>query len=649
MVKTRKLAKYQPILIALISFGIFIFIILKYTEFNREQKEKDIKGKLLEILNTKKSQLEKSLYSRIYYTKGIAAYVTIHPNISNEVFYNLSNELINNDTVINSMALSKDCILGAIYPLTGHESAIGLNLLEHPNRKKIVESTIKTKNTFVAGPVELVEGGIAFISYTPIFTKIPKEPSKFWGVTDIVILNDKLFNEIKLYDHDANYKYALKGTDGSGITGECFWGDSKIFDDDPVVVNVLLPTGNWAFACVPVNGWESLINKTEILTIVLYLCSIIISVLIWLLTKAILKIRANERELKALFGSMQDLIIEFDKNGRYVKIAPTNESLLIRPAKELLGKTMYEVFDKDTADYFVNAIRECLNLKKLVIIDYPLEINSLTFWFQARLSYISEETVIYVAHDNTYKMKVEEKLRQSEKELIELNATKDMFFSIIAHDLKNPLGVFRNMTKLLIDTYAEFTEEERIDFLKLIKDSANNIYSLLENLLEWSRSQRGLILYNPIHFDLFDIVNNTIKILKPSADNKRIIINNSIKVSTFIVADNNMITTIIRNLISNAINYTFENGEISINAIIHSDYIQISVKDTGMGMTQENIQKLFRIDTHIVSVGTNMEKGTGLGLILCKEFVEKHRGRIWVESDYGKGSTFLFTLPIVNN
>lgn len=169
MRKTKKRFNYQPLLLAVASFFILVFVILRYTQFSNDNKEKDIRSNLLDLLITKKSQLEKALNSRVYYTKGIAAYTSINPHISNETFYELADELINKDSVISTMSLSRDCVINAIFPYEGHEAAIGLNLLEHPARRKIVEKTIETRNTFIAGPVKLIEGGIAFISYTPIF------------------------------------------------------------------------------------------------------------------------------------------------------------------------------------------------------------------------------------------------------------------------------------------------------------------------------------------------------------------------------------------------------------------------------------------------------------------------------------------------
>ena len=228
--------------------------------------------------------------------------------------------------------------------------------------------------------------------------------------------------------------------------------------------------------------------------------------------------------------------------------------------------------------------------------------------------------------------------------LNELNATKDKFFSIIAHDLRNPLGNFKEVTKLLAESYNDFSELERIEFLNLMKDSSNNVYLLLENLLEWSRSQKGSIQFNPSEMNLKLVSHEVIKILKSIAEKKSIRIENAIPAIITIRADANMLQAILRNLISNAIKFTRENGKIILNAEVNDCICKFSVSDNGVGMSKETINKLFRIDSTISSKGTNKESGTGLGLILCKEFVEKHGGKIWVESEEGKGTTFYFTL-----
>ena len=237
------------------------------------------------------------------------------------------------------------------------------------------------------------------------------------------------------------------------------------------------------------------------------------------------------------------------------------------------------------------------------------------------------------------------KLIVSEENLVTLNATKDKFFSIIAHDLRNPLGNFKEVTKLLHESYNEFEEEERLEFIGLMKNSSQRIYSLLENLLEWSRTQRGLINFNPIHFDLCEIVKNTFALSLLSADAKKIKLINKVETSLEIFGDINLLNTVIRNLVSNSIKFTNENGSIEVDFKSSSKSNLIMIKDSGVGISKETLYKLFKIDSSVSTLGTSLETGTGLGLILCKEFVDIHKGKIWVESELGIGSTFFIELP----
>lgn len=239
------------------------------------------------------------------------------------------------------------------------------------------------------------------------------------------------------------------------------------------------------------------------------------------------------------------------------------------------------------------------------------------------------------------------KRKELEKQLKNINYTKDKFFSIISHDLKNPIGSLRNLLELLSDSYNSITEEERIESINSMKDTSTQLYYLLENLLEWSRSQQGTIMYNPDHVLINQIVDNTILILKEHAHIKNIKINNNIYKETYIYADVSMISTVIRNLISNAIKFTEEGGVINISNSSNQNHDIITIVDSGIGMDDETLDKLFEIGNKSSRVGTVGEQGTGLGLILCKEFIDKHNGKIWAESISGTGSKFSFTIPKV--
>lgn len=237
-------------------------------------------------------------------------------------------------------------------------------------------------------------------------------------------------------------------------------------------------------------------------------------------------------------------------------------------------------------------------------------------------------------------------LSKSNEELNKLNASKDKFFSIIAHDLKGPVGNLNSFLNFMTDQSDKISKEEFQKDLILLQSSSKKIKDLLENLLTWSRSQRGDIQYNPDNFDLQRLIQSNMLLFESSVNNKKISLLNKVQSGIAGYFDYEMIKTVFRNLISNAIKYTNTNGSITISSRELDTFIEITIEDTGTGMNYSMSQNLFRIDVkHFSTDGTNGEKGTGLGLILCKEFIDKHGGKIWVESEEGKGSKFKFTIP----
>jgi signal transduction histidine kinase len=239
-----------------------------------------------------------------------------------------------------------------------------------------------------------------------------------------------------------------------------------------------------------------------------------------------------------------------------------------------------------------------------------------------------------------------EKAEENEIQLRELNATKDKLLSIIAHDLRGPLGNILGFSALLIENIKKYDVEKIEKYSSNINSSTQNTLVLLENLLNWAQLQNGKINFNPENQVSSSIFKEIIELLNPSAKNKNLLLNYFQSEEIIVFADPNMIKTILRNLISNAIKFTNSNGKIDVTALQNGNFIEIAVSDNGVGMNEETRNKLFMLETNETTIGTSNEKGSGLGLILCKEFVEKHGGKIWVESELGKGSVFKFKLPL---
>ncbi|MBF0227000.1 MAG: hybrid sensor histidine kinase/response regulator [Desulfobacterales bacterium] len=240
-------------------------------------------------------------------------------------------------------------------------------------------------------------------------------------------------------------------------------------------------------------------------------------------------------------------------------------------------------------------------------------------------------------------------IRKQKMELHELNATKDRFFSIVSHDLRNAFNPLLISSDILLKIIPSGNIEKILKFTNSLKNSLNTTYKLLENLLEWSRLQRGSIQYVPDNWDIKDLVMEVCVLFTERASQKEIILSNLIEEKFFVYADRSMVYTVFRNLVSNALKFTDKLGVISIylEEFRNKNFVRIDIGDTGTGISKENLQKLFRLDEKVRGRGTDNEQGTGLGLILCKELVERNKGEIWANSEVGKGSVFSFTLPVM--
>ncbi len=266
------------------------------------------------------------------------------------------------------------------------------------------------------------------------------------------------------------------------------------------------------------------------------------------------------------------------------------------------------------------------------------------------LSRVKTHVELKVARDRIVEYNKE--LELAKAQLTKLNAEKDKFFSIVAHDMRSPFTGFIGLTQLLSEEVENIEKDEIVTIASSMHKAANKLFSFLENLLEWSRSQMGSISLFFSQIDLKDAVNRIHYIFNETAAEKQITLINKIESVIYAKADNNTLNTILRNLTSNAIKFTKPGGTVEVDAEIYKEdkeYYLVSVKDSGIGMSEDTKSRLFRLDAKVTTPGTNNEQGTGLGLLLVKEFVEKNTGKIWLESERGVGTTIYFTIPIYKN
>lgn len=240
-------------------------------------------------------------------------------------------------------------------------------------------------------------------------------------------------------------------------------------------------------------------------------------------------------------------------------------------------------------------------------------------------------------------------LKHATEELIKSNAMKDKLFSIIAHDLRGPVGNLSSVLEILIENFDNFEKKTMIETLNELKVSTSRAYELLQNLLKWARSQNQTIEFIPSALILKPLINKNIELLHSTASQKSIQFLNEVQDDITVFADENMLQTILRNLFSNAIKFSHKNSEVKVYTLISGSFAEIHVCDYGVGISDENLKKLFVSHAYFSTYGTNNEKGTGIGLNICKDFVERNGGKISVESKINAGTNFCFTLPLIQN
>jgi len=250
-----------------------------------------------------------------------------------------------------------------------------------------------------------------------------------------------------------------------------------------------------------------------------------------------------------------------------------------------------------------------------------------------------------IARDITDKRKAQDELKEGKEALEELVKTKDKFLSVIAHDLRDPFNVLIGYSDLILSDFDDISKEDLKKYIQAINNSSNNSFSLLKNLIDWSKTESKLLVYTPEKLNISRIISRTIESLKFSAEIKNIKIKFNFEKDIYLLADDNMFKTVLRNLITNSIKYSYKHSEIIISLLEEKNQFIIKIEDTGAGISKENKEKLFLNNHNFTERGTTNEKGSGLGLLICKEFIKKWNGRLWIESELREGSTFSFSIP----
>ena len=363
------------------------------------------------------------------------------------------------------------------------------------------------------------------------------------------------------------------------------------------------------------------------------------------------ELRKRQLEVNTLLDSLPGMAFFKDKNLRYLIVNQKFCDGMGYTKEEIIGKTDFELLPSHIAEKYNADDLKVINSGNVHYIrEEQILINGKYFTIGTRKVPLKDENgnvvgLIGLGFDVSERKEAEEAIKKYSKELEEVNAEKDKFFSIISHDLRSPFQGLLGISNIIKEEYENLSQDEIKLFINNLHNSAKNLFNLIENLLQWSRIQRGKLDLKPASIELYEEVLYIINLLKQNADNKNLKLTNNVSQNLFVESDINVLTSTLQNLISNAIKFTRPGGEIKIFSEKENEFIKVTVIDNGVGISEDNLQKLFRVDTQVSTLGTERESGTGLGLVICKELIERQGGKIWVKSKLGEGSSFSFTLP----
>lgn len=365
-------------------------------------------------------------------------------------------------------------------------------------------------------------------------------------------------------------------------------------------------------------------------------------------------LRRSEEMFRLIAENSNDIISIHPEDGKIEYVSPSVKHILGYHSDELTGSLADDLVYEEDLGILLSCSKSLKESIDPVLITLRLkERSGNLIWFESMIQRQYNNNgkasgkVIAVSRNIQRRKLVEEQQKLTEQQLKEANLTKDKFFSIIAHDLRSPFTSILGFTRLLDDEYDDFTDEERKTMVKQILNSTESTFQLLDNLLAWAKTQLGRTIYTPETFTLDSLISESVKQTMPQSQIKNILISKGKIEDLTLFADQNMIRTVIRNLLSNAVKFSFPDGLIEIETKISDNILTIAITDHGTGISPQTLNSLFSLTEKVPSTkGTANEKGTGLGLILCREFVERNGGTIHAESAVGKGSTFIVTLPV---
>ncbi|MDK9706424.1 MAG: response regulator [Desulforhopalus sp.] len=677
----------HPKIAALLVFCIVVCLFIGLEVLERQRFRETLQTRTINTLSQIRAGLEAQINANFYLTRGLIAFISIHPQMDDLTFQQLARQILDNRNYIRNIALAPDNVVRFVYPLQGNERAVGLRYQDNAEQWPSVARIIASRKAVIAGPVNLVQGGLAFVSRTPIYLADDpdgQKEDKYWGLASIVIEKENLFKASGLYDDNLDIRVALRGKDGLGAEGDMIEGDPAIFQDNPVLLPVNLPEGSWLLAGTPKNGWLASSPYLYPLRIsALVLAALLgLAAYTWLqrqeenrrslerawqeAKKAQADLRLNEEFLNTVIDNIPAMVFVKDPQElRFIRFNKTGAEMLGYEVTDFIGKNDFDFFPENEARFFINKDREVLN--KGTLIDIPEELIE-TREHTKMVLHTRKIPIFDAAGNPLYLLGIAEDITQqqkvkAEKEHLEKLLHRSQKLETIgkmaggvAHDLNNILSGIINYPEILLLQLPPDSPLRKP--LTRIHDSGKRAAKVVADLLTIARGVAAVkenICLNTLVSEYLD-----------SPEHQRLA--SAFPALSFVTrfAEELWISSCspvhLQKCLMNLINNSAEAipadtpGVITISSrneilaqappgfpdLALGRYVVLSVTDSGTGINPADLEHIFEPFYTRKAMGRS---GTGLGLTVVWNTMEDHHGAVTVESSTEAGTTFSLYLP----
>lgn len=671
------------LVITLLLASVLAFVSIAIDRVIHQNHLIQLRSEIRDQLEVIQDRLENRLIGNLHLVQGLIPVIALNPSIDQETFARAASELFRVPNQLSNIAAAPDMVIRRMYPLKGNEKAIGLDYRATPSQFAAAETARQTRKVVLAGPLNLVQGGQGVIARLPVYLDDKQGREYFWGLISAVIDVEQLYREAGLGGHDLAIRIALRGRDASGPQGEVFYGDKRLFGEDPVSMSIQLPYGSWELAAVPTKGWTGPPDNIWATRGSLLLAGLIVlgaNVAMgraWrsahLARRSAESARArlaeSERKLMTILDNVDAFIYLKDTDGRYLFANRRVRDLWGTTMQEIIGSRDDKFFDQSSAAVIFENDRRVL--RKGVVLHLE-ETNTLArngekaIYQSTKLPLRQANGEIYalcgISVDITARIGIELELKNHRDHLQQLvdeqvaelkaantkaeqaNQAKSSFLANMSHEIRTPLNAVLGIAGMGIREAGELASREK--FLRISR-SGSHLLRVINDILDFSKIEAGKFQFEPSAFSLHEAVGYAVDMMHESAVEKGLDLSLEVgsEPSGLVEGDSHRIQQVLLNLLSNAIKFT-ERGWVRVTLDWSDGTAILQVQDTGIGMSDSQVMRLFDpFEQGDVST-TRRFGGTGLGMAISKHLARLMGGEISVRSELGQGSNFILRLPL---